>query len=252
MLLQHKILGALLGAHFGLERSGGASVGWQFALQTLERLAREPTRLARDMSQPFPAVVRDAEPAESILAVVPNILLEFAEFPDFSIGYAMRAIARWTGGNPQAGDDPARGVLATIALLQSPFPVTISRDFRALAAGPSSAIAPRALAHFCAAPHDYRSCLERAARHPQITAATLALTGAFLGAYQGSGGIPLSWQRDLTRDGTWAQYERLTTVVMAAWAGRRSAIADRPPTALAIGPAGSLQARRGLQMPSWR
>lgn len=248
--LQEKVLGTLLGARLGLVSmadGGSGSMGLSVALQGLEKLADRVGVAAMGLSL-LPSL-RSTDSAEIILAALPAIFLEFAEGPELLAEQIVRAVG------PQA--DAARiasevlyGTTTMATLLRSPFPAGMPAGLVRVPPENATGGVTQALRLFCETANDYRSCLQRAARQPKVTPAIMALTGAFLGAYQGVRGIPLSWQLALVRNGIWSQYERLALVATAHWEGRSPRFGSAPGFQV-VGPVGSLQARAALRMPSW-
>lgn len=255
MIVQESILGVLLGAHLGLDMAaGGQSFGLQVALRSLEMLAVDPPAdaIAPELLR-LPMSGGGNDSAEVLLSVLPEVFLGFADAPELLTEEIVRAITA-QAASARVGNDALRGALAMATLLRSPFPSPIA-NFTDVALTDRDPDSPpdggtlQALCNFCAAPSDYRSCLQRAAKDTKATAAMMALTGAFLGAYQGVLGIPLSWQLMLVRKGIWSQYAQLSLAVVAYYTGKQSwREGEYPPIA---GPVGSLQTRAQLQMPSW-
>ncbi|MEO0946672.1 MAG: hypothetical protein AAFY11_00705 [Cyanobacteria bacterium J06641_5] len=257
MLFQEKILGTLLGARLGLSLApGNQSLGLQIAFLGLEKLAQQLSgRSSIPESSPQSLSTEQGSSAEVLLAALPAIFLGAAEV---SVDLAEPVIPVIADLTPDAKvrDEALRGAAVMAMLLRSPFPspIAIPEDTAPAPidrepAPQANSSALRAIQQFCDTPNDYQSCLQRAARDVRTTTTEMALTGAFLGAYQGVLGIPLSWQLTLVRAGIWSQDERLALAVASYCAGKRSwPEAGRMPI---VGPVGSLQPRVQLRMPSW-
>lgn len=248
ILLQEKVLGTLLGSFLGSGLASDGNVGplgLQAAWDTLQ-VAAVSDGGCGDLSR-----LRESEgSADAVLACLPIVLLGFTMAPSQFAERIVSESLEWVDES-----DARRSVLlcaevlATLLRLPSERAVswTLPKGIAARATAASETAALRALRYFCEAAGDYRACLGRAIRDPQWTPAMTALTGAFLGAYQGTRGIPILWQVELYQRGIWQEFQRLATSIVADWAGQRLP-SDRP---FVVGPARSLQARGELHMPSW-
>ncbi len=246
MILQARIFGGLLGATLGTRLvSQGNALGLSTALMSLGKIAARDSGRSALLSLGPPDSGSCGDVADAVLACLPVIFLEFAEAPSQFAERVTETSLLWTGeAETQQSVLPCSGVLA--ALLGLPARSPLPRISLEIAAESTVRLALR---YFLEAAEDYRTCLRRMARDRQATPALAALTGTLLGIYQGPSGIPLSWLAELDRDGTWQELEALAAAAMAYWAGQQHPLSGSAGTV--VGPVGSLQARRALQMPSW-